>query len=280
MELNELKTESLFTVSIRIIDNDYQKSALPVIREFKKKSKFPIQYLVEPQKSISFARNKGIEKSNSMIAFIDDDEFPGRDWLVNHYKILKERKISGVLGPVIPYFDNKPEAWLVKSKLCDRKSYPSGHVLHWSHTRTGNVLLTKELMNDSEARFDTNYNMGGCDVDFFKRLMNKGHTFIWCNEAPVYERVPLARQSKMYFCKRAFLQGCISLNYAFTKKNKTERAALLLKTTMAAAIYSLCLPLFRLTGTHVFMRYLVKDCHHIGRLLAMIGIRPVKNRYI
>jgi len=42
---------------------------------------------------------------------------------------------------------------------------------------------------------------------------------------------------------------------------------------VAAAVYTLALPFLFLLGDHVGMKYLVKDCHHIGRLLAVLGVQ-------
>jgi len=279
-ELNSLRTESLFTISVNIVDNDFSHSAEAVVNEFIDQTAFPIKYMVEPQRSITLARNRGIEHTDSMIAFIDDDEFPRPDWLLNLYKTLKEKQVAGVLGPVIPHFDNEPENWIVKSKLCERVSFQTGHILHWTHTRTGNVLLSKEVMKDKEATFLPRFGTGGGDVDFFKRLMLRGHIFLWCNEGVVFERVPLKRQKREYFCKRAMLQGSNSLRYAFSSHEKKEKIILLIKTASAIVLYSLSLPILRIAGDHIFMKYLVKDCHHIGRLMSMAGISIIKKRDI
>ena len=46
---------------------------------------------------------------------------------------------------------------------------------------------------------------------------------------------------------------------------------------IAAPLYSLILPITLLLG-HTFIKYTIKLCDHVGRLLAMIGINPVRER--
>jgi hypothetical protein len=38
------------------------------------------------------------------------------------------------------------------------------------------------------------------------------------------------------------------------------------------------LPLTLLCGQHIFMKYGIRFCDHLGRLLALIGINPIRER--
>jgi hypothetical protein len=53
-----------------------------------------------------------------------------------------------------------------------------------------------------------------------------------------------------------------------------------LKSILAALIYTLGLPFLLLPGQHVFMKYVVKDCDHIGKVLAAVGIDVVNEKYV
>ncbi len=65
----------------------------------------------------------------NLIAFIDDDEFPDDDWLMNHLRTLLAAKADGILGPVKPHFDGEAPAWLVRSGLLERSSLKTNQVL-------------------------------------------------------------------------------------------------------------------------------------------------------
>jgi hypothetical protein len=47
---------------------------------------------------------------------------------------------------------------------------------------------------------------------------------------------------------------------------------------MAAPVYLVLLPPMLLLGQHRFMKYCIKFCDHLGRLLAFAGINPVSER--
>jgi len=280
--LQDQKTENKFTYSIVIVDNDHLLSAEHVVKRMMKMSAVGIEYFVEPEKGYSTARNKLVENAKgNYIAFIDDDEFPEHTWLINLYNTCKKHKADGVLGPVKPHFVKDPPAWIVKSKLCEKPGYKlsTGSILDSSNTRTSNVIISTNVFSSKDNRFNPEFGRtGGEDVDFFKRMMKRGFTFVWCEEAPVYETVPEDRWMKTYFLRRALLQGAVDTRYIKYEISKKQKVYIFIKTVAASILYTMFLPLFGLLGEHIFIKYLVKDCHHIGRLFAMCGIILIKVR--
>ena len=270
-KLQDQRTEGLFGYSIVIVDNDHSQSAKGMVLDFGKKALIPIEYYVEPEQNIALARNRAVKNAKGdFVAFIDDDEFPEKNWLLNLYKTYSDFKADGVLGPVKPHFETTPPQWIIKGKICERKSYDTGHVLkNPNDTRTGNVLLSKKLLLDEKNPFNPIFGRtGGEDVDFFKRMIEKGHILLWSNEAAVYESVPPERCKRTYMLRRALLRGSVS---ATTPINS-------LKSLIAFFIYTSALPLLLIFSHRIFMKYLIKDFDHIGKLLAICGINLVKQR--
>ena len=113
---------------------------------------------------------------------------------------------------------------------------------------------------------------GAEDVDFFRRMMDIGCRFIWCNEAVVYEAVPAARCKRSFLLRRALLRGRNSL------KHPVGRTRKLVKSLIAIPLYGSALPFLFVAGDHHFMKYLIKFCDHAGRLLALLGCNPVSER--
>jgi succinoglycan biosynthesis protein ExoM len=273
-ELENQETQGFFDYSIVIVDNDKAESARRVVALFTSRSSIPIQYCVETQQGIAHARNKAITcLKGDLVAFIDDDEFPKNDWLLNLFNALSEFDCDGVLGPVIPHFDVAPPAWVVKGRFFDRPSHDTGFILPWNYTRTGNVLFKGNIIPDPENAFNTSF-ITGEDKDFFRRMIERGCKFVWCNEAPVYEVVPPGRWKVKFLLKRALMRGENSV------KHGTGGFKGVLKTISAIIIYTAVLPIFFIFGRHLFIEYLVKDFDHIGRLLAVMNINVIGDEYI
>jgi glycosyltransferase involved in cell wall biosynthesis len=273
-KLQNQQPTNLFTYSIVVVDNDCNQSAKETVSSIQKEFSLQIDYFVEPEQNFALVRNRAVKNAKgNLIAFVDDDEFPVKDWLFNLYKAYLDFGADGVLGPVKPYFENRPPNWVIRGRLCEREHFKTGTVLHKArHTRTGNVLFEKELFDMEESLFNPEFGRtGGEDVDFFRRMIKKGHIFIWCDEAIVFESVPVERCKRSYFVRRALLRGFVNA------KNSSIHS--IIKSILALSIYSLALPLFLLMGQHIFMIYLIKDCDHIGKLFGLLGIKLVAERH-
>lgn len=273
-ELGNQETDGLFTYSIVVADNDHLRSAETVVSNFAAGSKIPVKYCVEPEQNISHARNRAIENaSGDFIAFIDDDEFPIQRWLLTLFKACKKYDVDGVLGPVKPHFVEAPPDWVVRGKFYDRPTYPTGFVIDWPKGRTGNVLLAKRVFGDEAQLFRPEF-LTGEDQDFFRRMIEKGHVFVWCNEAVAFEVVPPVRCKRSFMLRRALLRGQITLQHP------TFGMWEVAKSIIAVSAYAVALPFALVVGQHKFMTLLVRLCDHLGKLLACVGIKPIKAAYV
>ncbi|MGB9234312.1 MAG: glycosyltransferase [Terriglobales bacterium] len=272
-ELQGQDTQGLFTYSIVVADNDELQSAKAVVTEFASSS-IAIKYCVEPRQNIALARNKAIENADGdFVSFIDDDEFPEKDWLLNLFRTCEQYRVDGVLGPVRRHFDQTPPEWIVKGDFYERPIHPTGMPLRWSLGRTGNVLLRKGLFTPGEAPFRPEFRHGE-DQDFFRRMMENGHRFVWSADAIAYETVPPIRWKRSFMLRKALLRG------ATAALHPTLGAKDVLKSVIAVPVYTLALPFAFIMGQHYFMRLMVKICDHLGKLFALVGINPVHEQYV
>ena len=273
IELAKQETDNAFTFSVVVTDNDDQKSAEKLVSEFSETSSLKVIYSSESRRSISHARNKGLEyATGEFVAFIDDDEFPPTRWLANMHRAYVEYKAAGVFGPVRPHFDSPPPDWLIKGRFCERPEHETGFLVPWTECRTGNVLLERKVISGIGPVFRSEFGAGASDQDLFRRLIEQGHRFIWCSEGAVYEVVPPNRWKRTWMVKRAMLRGRTSLLHP------EGRWVGVFKSCMAVPAYTIALPFLQLAGHHWFMLYLVKLCDHAGKLLALVGLNPVRER--
>jgi glycosyltransferase involved in cell wall biosynthesis len=273
-ELDGQDTGGLFTYSIVVADNDESQSARPVVNAFDAASAIRAKYSVEPRQNIALTRNKAVENAHGdFIAFIDDDEFPIKGWLLTLFNACNEYGVDGVLGPVNRHFDEPPPKWILKGDFYSRATYPTGFVIDWRKGRTGNVLIKRSIFPTNEPPFNSEFRNGE-DQDFFRRMIERGHTFIWCKEAVAYEVVPPIRWKRSFMLRRALLRG------AMEPKTATFGFRDVLKSAIAVPVYTVALPFALIAGHHRFMRLLVSLCGHLGKLLAFVGINPVKESYV
>ena len=124
-----------------------------------------------------------------------------------------------------------------------------------------------------ETPFDPNLGRtGGEDADFLGRVERSGGLFVWCNEARVYEAVPIERQTLTYHLRRALIRGV----------TEAEKQAFLSygtgKSVLAVLLYAPALPFLLVIRYDLFARYLVRCCDHLAKLLAHLGLRLARER--
>jgi hypothetical protein len=273
-ELSRQETQGMFTYSVSIVDNDRAGSAASIVAEYAATSKMQILYIQEPARGIARARNKVVTQSvGDYLAFIDDDEFPAHDWLLNALLDCRRFNADGVLGPVRCVFEGKPPAWLEKSQLLQRKIHPGGQLVEWRGSRTSNVLIKHSVVLGDVAPFRIDIRAGE-DQEFFYRKTNEGHRFVWSDRAIVSEVIPPARCRRRYIVRRALLQGaCESSLPAFTLRR-------IVKSIIAVPVYAVALPFSLLMGGHRFAAILEKFSYHLGKLLMAVGINPIHEEYV
>jgi len=267
-------TGGLFTFSVVVADNDEHRSAETVVRTFAARSTVPVRYCVEPRQNIALSRNRAVENAHGdFVAFIDDDEFPDRRWLLTLFEACHEYHAAGVMGPVRRHFDRTPPAWVAKGRFYERPSYPTGSVIDWTMGRTNNVLVKRDVLAADAQPFRPQFRTGE-DQDFFRRMIEKGHLFVWCDEAVAYEVVPPVRWKRSFMLRRALLQGAVSV------LQPTFGARAIARSVVAVPAYAAALPVSLILGQWRFMTVLVKLCDHLGRLLAAVGIDAIREPYV
>ena len=264
-----------FTYSIIVVDNDPAQSARDSVQHRIGSSSVDIVYMREEEPNISRARNKAVAGAvGEYIAFIDDDEIPESSWLLTLFESCRRFSADAVLGPVLPHYEEIPPEWLVKSGLCVRASFATGtRLVNPRYLRTGNILLRRILFEGLEVPFDPRLGRtGGEDVDALGRMVAAGWSFIWCDEARVYETVPVERQTLSYHLRRALIRGVTQADMEAFLSFGT------IKSVIAVVLYSAALPFLFAMRYDLYVRYLVKCCDHLAKLFAHLGLRLAGER--
>ena len=197
-------------------------------------------------------------------------EFPTPRWLLSLFDLPRLRRRRSA-RPVKTHFDDPPPCRVVQGQFYDRPTYPPASS-STGKGRTGNTLL-KHLPDGEPQPFRPEFRTGE-DQDFFRRMIERGHVFAWCNEAVAYEVVPPIRWDWKFMLRRALLRGAIS------RVHPTCGPKAILTSALAVPIYLAVLPIALAMGRGRFMTYSIKLCDHLGRLLASIGINPIRDSYV
>jgi succinoglycan biosynthesis protein ExoM len=258
------ETNEEFVHTISVADNDFHRSAEAVIRELNA-SGHQIIYDVEPEQNISLARNKAILQCTSdYIATTDDDLYVDSRWLIHLYRTITNHEADVVHGPVVPRFHSKTPNYIKECGAFERPNPPTGSSGNYIYT-TANALFRRRVIQENSPPFDVQFGKsGGEDTVFFENLKKQGYKQVWCQEALVYNPVPVERTSWRWILLREFRIG--NLHYRVYGRGPVDS-----KPTRKAKIRFLikkivrqCYPVpFYICRGFVDARYAVKA---IGRL--------------
>ena len=194
---------------IIVVDNDAQKTAASVVGEYATAAPATFQYLCEPEQNIAIARNRAVAAaSGRWIAMIDDDERPDRNWLGNLVQCASTWNADAIFGPVIPVYPHEAPEWIRRGGFLEKRRLPHGAPMPRGETRTSNVIFRRELILDIQGPFDPKFGLtGGEDSHLFDRLVLEKRRLFWCNNALVYEVIPISRMTAQWLLKRSFRTG-------------------------------------------------------------------------
>jgi GT2 family glycosyltransferase len=172
--------------------------------------RWPLFYEVEPQRGISFSRNRAVrlalEWQADAIAFLDDDETASPQWIGELLAAFREYQADVIAGPVLPSYEPGVADWVIKGKFFERPRHPTGTGVNYAIT--ANCLIAARLLAPAVEPFDPAFAIGGGgDTHFFRQAQAQGAKIVWADEAVVYERVPPSRATLRWLLARAYRGG-------------------------------------------------------------------------
>lgn len=213
--LSALRTGQIEPLVV-IVDNDPARTGEAQVAEWAASGAWPTRYACQPRPGIASARNMALETAitaldgararsphgslEEWVAFIDDDEAPREDWLINLVNAAQRFQADVVTGPVEAAFESPPPEWIERGRFFERRRYATGERRPYAFTN--NVLMRAELPRGG-LRFDTRFVLNvGEDRHFFQLAAERGARIVWCDEAVVTEWNPLARANAGWLIER------------------------------------------------------------------------------
>jgi len=260
-----------YDVRLIIVDNDPQKSAYPVVESHQTSSSFKIKYDVEPEKGISFVRNRAIRNvTANYFAFIDDDETVAENWLVTIYKAMIDHHADIVFGPVVSLFPDDAPSWVKNNPCFKTKQKGTGSLVKTG--ATNNVLLRTEALGTPPQEFNPSFALtGGSDTEYFYRLFLSGKKLIFCDKAIVYEKVPQNRITEKWILRRSFRKGQCYSRIFIRKYSKFRKLLWVFSMFFQIISYLILMPFSRTRSFDSYFLLKFKLYAKMGQLTGILG---------
>lgn len=203
-----------------VVDNASTDDTRSVVERFNQTAggDDPIRYVYEGQSGLSFARNRGIEESDTdIVAFVDDDVFFHEGWLEGMSSAFAGRPdVHCVGGMSIPHFEGQEPAWLSERILKFYGSTQSGDEVRPmqfpEHPFGVNMAFRREVFS-RVGGFRTDLGrkkhslLSDEEKEFFYRVAEAGLQVLYTPHAQLYHRVTPERLDPSWLLRRAYWQG-------------------------------------------------------------------------
>ncbi len=194
-------------LEIVVADNDAGEQGIAVCQSLPDSYPYPVHALRATEPGISSARNtacnKALELDIDLIAFLDDDEWPSRDWLSELLRVQEQHDADLVGGPTCSVF---PE--YASPDLKSNHYYGADLQLEDGSPcvleAAGNFLIKRDTLLSMAPEFFRHEfaHSGGEDLAFFTQLNLAGNQMRWAAKAIVYEDVPNSRLDDSWLQQR------------------------------------------------------------------------------
>ncbi len=259
-------------VSIVVVDNDTAPAARDTVDRAQAQSPFRIEYIHEPRRGISVARNRVLEAALSAraewIGFIDDDEVAPPTWAAEMVNAALDYAADIIHGRVVRLFPStlplfvRPHQPVVWSEGAEIEYAP-----------TNSVFMRSWLLAADRGglRFDEAITSGkGEDVDFSVRARRLGARVVHTNRTTVYETVSPPRltfrsQLRHYISTTAAL-------YRFNVLGGRSGAPGKVAGRVLSGIFFLAIaPFTMVAGRRHFSDTFVRGCWRIAWAVGVLG---------
>lgn len=201
-----------------LVNNNCTDETDKVLARFR--SRLPLRRCWEPEPGLSHARNRAVrEAGGDYLIWTDDDVLVAEDWLAAYCGVFARRPEAAVFGgPVAPWFEGEPPAWLVSAfprvaslyaaiDLGDRPlPLESEGPLPYGANMAVRMREQRQFAYDPRRGVRQNTRGLGEETFVLQCILKAGATGWWVPEARVRHFIPRRRQTMRFL--RAYCFDC------------------------------------------------------------------------
>jgi glycosyltransferase involved in cell wall biosynthesis len=229
----------------------------------------------ENRLGVAHARNRALtEAKGEYVVFLDDDETPEPDWLVNLERVIDAHRPAAIGGRIRARLPSGRPDWLTDELLgfLGELDYgPAERALIEASTPifTGNAVFHRQTVLDAGG-FDGNLGRrgniqsGGEDTELYRRLVNLKKAVRWAPQAVIYHRIEPWKLRRIYFLQLHYRQGRME---AARKRGTASRIPPLYLIPQVARAYGRALALRLRQGAKHSLRLEMNAAYFTGYMV-------------
>ena len=180
----------------------------------------PIRLLFEPTPGKANAANLAVrEARGDLLVWTDDDVLPGREWLASYRQAAAAAPDADIFGgPIEPWFDGQPPAWLRQAESRVAKAYGkrdfgrrrqplTHHVVPCGANYATRTRVLRRYPFDPVLGVSGHRRIGGYETSVIRRMLADGISGLWLPSAAVRHFIRRETQSVRFLRRYYAAQG-------------------------------------------------------------------------
>lgn len=269
------RCEPQLEIDVLVVDNEPNAKVQVLCQKLGAKYPVRLHYRAEKERGVSQARNTALEgaleNDADFVAFIDDDDLPGPDWLRLLWREYWRSKADIVFGTWI--LSEDLPSWVYESGIFSTKKTREHSLALNSElpklASTCNVLLRASWLQRMKSRgpfFDPALGRsGGEDKDFFIRAHNQGASFACARDAYVVRGHQSDRYQRLGVFKRGFKNGSSRMG-----RKRRHEGAKSSATQLICSLRKLLIVLFILPFSLLSQAKFMHQLYRLGKITGVL----------
>ena len=232
----QVKTSKV-TWEVIVVDNNSTDDTKKLVKKYQKNwlKNVPLGYVFEEKQGAAYARQKAVEEAKGeFVGFLDDDNIPVNNWVIEAYKFGKKYPKAGAWGGQIhgDYEVEPPKGFERIASFLAIREYDKESVCNPEYLILppgANIIINKKAWLDSvpkELLSNNKYNkifnwrsFSGEDLEVLVYIQKNGWKIYNNPKMYTYHQIPKKRLKKDYLVRliRGFLLANIFIRMKFAK---------------------------------------------------------------
>jgi len=272
-------------VQLIVVDNNPSRETRAICERAAPRLPIAVHYTEEPRSGITYARNRAVavalERGADFCAFIDDDDQPQSDWLI---QLLDRQAVTGadlvfgtwVLDTLMPQWAR--ESGIFRSPVKAKHENKGGRYGLPGCASTCNALVGRDILERVATTgpvFNHTFRFsGGEDKDFFIRAHQLGARITSADMSVIHRNHEPDRYTARGLVRRGFKNGCSQVGMARSHGN-TSRVLKLLGASLGKLLMSLFLLPFSIFSRGMLMHNLYRVSKAFGVVYTAVTGRSI-----
>tara|TARA_R110002110_G_scaffold205066_1_gene416653 strand:+ start:45749 stop:46711 length:963 start_codon:yes stop_codon:yes gene_type:complete len=272
-------------IELLVIDNRPSEQTRTICNNAAPLLPIRLHYTPEPEPGITHARNRAVTtalaRGADFVAFIDDDDEPQTDWLIQLLDRQRETRADLVFGTWV--LDTDMPDWardsgIFRSPTKTKQEKKGGRYGLPDCASTCNMLAGRRILEHVGATGPVfchafRYS-GGEDKDFFIRAHALGATLASADSSIIHRNHEPERYTARGLLKRGFKNGCSQVSMARYHGDSSRRIKLV-STALVKFVISLFILPFSIFSRAYFMHSLYRIAKACGVLYTTVTGRSI-----